>query len=391
MSSTTAANKENQVMIVAAEASSSLFALRLLEHWKKEKKQIHAFGVGSNDMEALGFERLGKSEEMAVVGAAEIAEHFGKLRAVFNSLVAEAERRRPQVIIVMDYPEFNLMLSKKLHALGLNVVYYVSPQVWAWRRGRVNTIKKYCRKVLVLFNFEVPFYEQKGVPVEFVGHPILDELNSKYFDPAYRKTHRNRCGIEDEDIVIGLMPGSRRLELKMHLPLQLEVARRLYTHYPRIKVLLMCAPTVDPETLKDQLGDLRYPLILQKDDPYEMMNLCDYILAASGTATLMVGLMEKPMVIMYRMKWLTGVIAKLVVRGVKYFGLPNLILGGEVVPERWQGGANADELFALMKKYIDDPLYTAQVRQDLARLKNLLGDRGATARAAQALEEYFQS
>jgi lipid-A-disaccharide synthase len=381
----------DQVMIVAAEASSSLFALRLLEHWKKEKKQIHAFGVGSQDMENIGFERLGKSEEMAVVGAAEIAEHFGKLRAVFNSLVEQAAKRRPKVVIVMDYPEFNLMLSKKLHALGIPVVYYVSPQVWAWRRGRVDTIKKYCKKVLVLFNFEVPFYQAKGVPVEFVGHPILDELDPKYFDKGYQKGHRNRCGIQDQDIVIGLMPGSRRLELKMHMQIQLEVARRLYTHYPHIKVLLMCAPTVDPETLRDLLEDVRYPIILQKDDPYEMMNLCDYILAASGTATLMVGLMEKPMVIMYRMKWLTGVIAKIIVRGVKFFGLPNLILGREVVPERWQGGASADELYELMKRYIDDPNWTAQVRRDLASLKNLLGDRGATARAAQALEEYFQT
>jgi len=381
----------DQVMIVAAEASSSLFALRLLEHWKKEKKQIHAFGVGSQDMEAMGFERLGKSEEMAVVGAAEIAEHFGKLKAVFNSLISEAAKRRPKVVIVMDYPEFNLMLSKKLHALGISVVYYVSPQVWAWRRGRVDTIKKYCKKVLVLFNFEVPFYQAKKVPVEFVGHPILDELNPKYFDPGYQKNHRNRCGIQDQDIVIGLMPGSRRLELKMHLQIQLEVARRLYKHYPHIKILLMCAPTVDPEVIRDQMEDVRFPIILQKDDPYEMMNLCDYILAASGTATLMVGLMEKPMVIMYRMKWLTGVIAKLIVRGVKFFGLPNLILGREVVPERWQGGANVDELYALMKKYIDDPQYTAGVRRDLASLKNLLGDRGATARAAKALEEYFQS
>jgi lipid-A-disaccharide synthase len=380
----------DQVMIVAAEASSSLFALRLLEHWKKEKRQIHAFGVGSLDMEKAGFERLGKSEEMAVVGAAEIAEHFGKLKAVFNSLVAEAAKRRPKVVVVMDYPEFNLMLSKKLHALGIPVVYYVSPQVWAWRKGRVQTIKKYCRKVLVIFNFEVPFYQEKAVPVEFVGHPILDELDPKFFDPSYRRHRRNSCGIQDSDIVIGLMPGSRRLELKMHLQIQLEVARKLYHDNKNIKVLLMCAPTVDLENLKDQLGDLRYPLIVQKDDPYEMMNLADYVLAASGTATLMVGLMEKPMVIMYRMKWLTGVLAKLVVRGVKFFGLPNLILGREVVPECFQGEASAENLYLKMKRYLDDQAFTADVRSELAKLQHLLGDRGATARVAKALDEFFQ-
>lgn len=377
-------------MIVAAEASSSLFALRLLEHWKKEKKQIHAFGVGSQDMENLGFERLGKSEEMAVVGAAEIAEHFGKLKAVFNSLVEEAAKRRPKVVIVMDYPEFNLMLSKKLHALGIPVVYYVSPQVWAWRRGRVKTIKKYCKKVLVIFNFEVEFYKAKGVPAEFVGHPVLDELDPKFFDVKYRKSRRNACGIQDSDIVIGLMPGSRRGELKMHLQMQLEVARRLYHDNKNIKILLMCAPTVDLDQLKDQLGDVRYPIIVQKDDPYEMMNLTDFILAASGTATLMVGLMAIPMVIMYRMKWLTSVLAKLLVHGVTFVGLPNLILGREVVPERILGQATVENLYREMKKYLDDPAYAAQVHSDLSKLKHLLGDRGATVRVAKALEEFFQ-
>lgn len=380
----------SQVMIVAAEASSSLFAQRLLEHWKKEKPNLKAFGVGSADMEALGFERLGKSEDMAVVGAAEIIEAYGRLREVFDRLVSEAEKRRPSVVVVMDYPEFNLMLSKKIHALGIPVVYYVSPQVWAWRKGRVKTIKKYCQKVLLLFNFEVPFYEEKQVPYEFVGHPVLDEIDPKYFTEEYRKIHRQKCGIAGDEIVIGLMPGSRRLELKMHLDIQLEVARRLYKEYPKIKVLIMCAPTVDKEALQEKLVDVRFPFILQKDNPPEMIHLADYVLAASGTATLMVALLEKPMVIMYRMKWLTGIIAKVFVRGVRFFGLPNLILGKEVIPERWQGGANADELFRLMKRYLDDEKYRTEIDQELKSIKSHLGDKGATLRAARALEPFLK-
>jgi lipid-A-disaccharide synthase len=381
----------NSVLMIAAEASSALFAQRLLEHWKKQKTPVQAFGVGSDSMEALGFERLGKSEEMAVVGAAEIAEHFGKLRAVFHALVAEAEKRKPQVAIIMDYPDFNLMLAKKLKKLGIPVVYYITPQVWAWRKGRVETIKKYCDKVFVLFPFEVPYFRDKGVPCEFVGHPLLDELNPKYWDDKYRKFHRSRCGIQEDEIVIGLMPGSRRIEIRQHLDMQMAVARKLYQNYPKIRVLLMCAPTVDKEALQAKLDDIRFPYMLLKDEPFEMIHLADYILAASGTATLMVALLEKPMVVMYRMKWLTGVLAKVLVRGVRFFGIVNLISDREVVPERWQGGANVEELYRLMKRYLDDPLYAEEVRMNLKKIRTQLGDRGATQRVAQGLETYFKA
>lgn len=381
---------KQQVLIVAAEASSSLFAQRLLEQWKTEKRDLHCFGVGSEQMENLGFERLGKSEEMAVVGAAEIIEHFGKLKAVFNSLVEQAELRRPQVAIVMDYPEFNLMLAKKLHGLGIPVVYYISPQVWAWRKGRVETIKKYCKKVFVLFNFEVPFYRDKGVACEFVGHPVLDELNDKFYSETSRKNHRNRCGIQDDEIVIGLMPGSRRIELRQHLDIQFEVARRLYKKFPKIRVLLMCAPSVDKEKLKERLGDIRFPFILLKDDPFEMIDLADYVLVASGTATLQVALLEKPMVIMYRMKWLTGIFAKIFVRGVKFFGIVNLILGYEAVPERWQGTANVEEIYGLMARYLEDEKYSEHVRSELKKVRSHLGERGTTKRVSLALNEFFE-
>lgn len=382
--------REDSVMFVAAEASSALFAQRLMEYWRSQNRGLKFFGVGTKEMEALGLERIGKSEEMAVVGAQEIIEQWDLLKGVFNRLVEEAARRRPKLVIVLDYPEFNLMLSKKLHALGIPVVYYVSPQVWAWRKGRVKTIKKYCRKVLLLFPFEVPFYKEKGVPYEFVGHPILDEIQDKYYEPVYRKTHRNRCGIGDDDIVIGLMPGSRRGEIKRHFDIQIEVARRLYKNYKNIRVLLMVAPTFEKEQLQALMDDVNFPIIVQKDEPFEMIHLSDFVLAASGTATLMVGLLEKPMVVMYRMTFLTGLLARLVVRGVKFFGIVNLIKNREVVPERWQGGASADELYSLMKRYLDDPAYTAKVREDLHSLRKELGDRGATARVAAAVEEFLR-
>jgi lipid-A-disaccharide synthase len=379
----------DQVLIVAAEASSVTYAQRILELWKKQGRKVHAFGVGSQDMENIGFERLGKSEEMAVVGAAEIISAYSHLKSVFDNLVKEAEIRKPKVAIVMDYPEFNLMLAKKLHAMGIPVVYYISPQVWAWRKGRVKTIKKYCQKVFVLFPFETKFYEEHGVPVEFVGHPLLDEMDDKLFDPEFFKTHRNSCGIRDDEIVLGLMPGSRRLELKQHFQIQLDTARIMSKRHPNLKVLILVAPTFTKEQMLPYLEDFRLPYIMLKDEPFRMIHLVDMMLVASGTATLQVGLMKKPMVIMYKMKWLTGVFAKLIVRGTKYFGLVNLILGKMAVPEMFQSQVTPENLANHLDRYITDEAYRAKVIADLTEVRKDLGDKGATQRVVAALDQYF--
>ncbi len=379
----------NSILIVAAEASSVIYAQRILENLKAKNINVKAFGVGSRQMEELGFERLGKSEEMAIVGAAEIISHFGLLKSVFDGLVTAAAERKPKVAIVMDYPEFNLMLSKKLHALGIPVIYYISPQVWAWRKGRVHTIKKYCQKALLLFPFEIPFYSQHQVPHEFVGHPILDELDEKLLDPAYRILHRNQCGITDDEIVLGLMPGSRRLELKQHFAIQLETARKLSHVYKNLKILIMVAPSFEKDDLHPYLEDFKLPFVMIKDEPFRMIHLCDFVLATSGTATLLVGLLKKPMVIIYRMKALTAIFAKLVVRGTKYFGLVNLILQKEVAPERFQGDATPEKLVPLFQKYIDDPVYSESVRQQLGELRQHLGEKGATERVSQIILGYL--
>lgn len=375
-------------MFVAAEASSSHYALKLIQLWKKKGLEIQTFGVGSRDMEKEGFEILGRSEEMAVVGASEIIAHYGHLKSVFNKLLEEAQKRRPDVVVVMDYPEFNLMLSKKLHALGIKVVYYISPQVWAWRKGRVKTIKKYCDKALLLFPFEVPFYKSHDVPSEFVGHPLLDELDPKYFNLEYRKTQRNRFGIQDDEVVLGLMPGSRRGELKNLFSQQLRVASRLMKKHPKLKLLILCAPTIEKDLILQYMEDFRLPFQLIKNDPFEMIHLTDVVLAASGTATLMVGLLEKPMVIMYRMSTITALFAKAVVKG--YFGLVNLILGEMAVPERFQWELKDDELVEIFDRWISDPGSRKPVIEKLKTLITKLGDRGATERVSGTILGYVK-
>lgn len=383
---------QNSVMIIAAEASSAHYAAQLMRYWHKNKLSVDIFGVGSAEMESLGQKRIGYSEDMAVVGLAEVVAHYSDLKKVFNNLVAEAIRRKPRFILLMDYPDFNLRLAEKLKKeLGqdIKVFYYISPQVWAWRQGRIHTIKKYCDKVFLLFPFEVDFYKKFNVPHEFVGHPLLDDLNPELLDQSLQSYARERYGIKASEKVLALMPGSRRSEVEFNFHIQLETARLLVKKYSDLRIMILVAPTLSKEYLQSKLEHFNSPYILIKEDPNQMISMADFVLAASGTATLMVGLLQKPMVIMYRMKWLTGVLAKMLVKGVPFFGIVNLIMNEEVVPERMQAEANPEELARLLQRYIEEPDYRLSTIAKLAQLQHRLGDHGATARIGEALAKYL--
>jgi lipid-A-disaccharide synthase len=362
-----------------------------LDHWIREKKEIHCFGVGTASMEAKGFERLGKSEEMAVVGIAEVLENYSLLKTVFDSLVEEAKKRRPQFVLVLDYPDFNLRLAKEIKALGIPVVYYVSPQVWAWRQGRLKQIKEYCDQVLLLFPFEKEFYEKAGIKHAVVGHPIVDELKPHYQSVEHRKMQRKRYGLNDDQVVVGLMPGSRPSELKLNFPTQIEAARLLYKKYSNLKVVILCAPTIERQVLQSYLEDVRFPFQIIKDEPFEMIFVTDFMIATSGTATLMVGLLERPMVIIYKLKWLTWLLANLLVRGVQWIGLPNLILQKKAVPELIQQAASAEKIAQQLSEWIDSPKKAEAVRSDLRELRKKLGSEGVTSQVAKILEAYLIS
>lgn len=385
-----------QIMMVAAEASSAFYALKLMKYWKQNNIDVEISGVGSQAMEDFGMRRLGKSEDMAVVGIAEVMAHYKDLKAVFERLVEEAIRIKPKFLLLMDYPDFNLKLAKtlkkKLGDHGIKVFYYISPQVWAWRKGRIFDIKKYCDKVFLLFPFEQDFYEQHQVPYEFVGHPLLEDLDPNLIDPVQQETARAKYGITSQERVLALMPGSRKGEIELNFGTQLEVARALAKKYDFLRIMILVAPTLTKDYINDivvEKLDYKMPYILVQDDPNKMISLAHYVLATSGTATLMVGLLQKPMVIMYRLKWITGVIGRILVRGIKFFGLVNLIMNEEVVPERLQSEADSDKLIPLIEKYITDEAYTKATIAKLAQVQFKLGDVGATERVGQALAKYL--
>lgn len=388
----------HKVMIIAAEASSAHYGAKLIKLWKKQERddgpKIEFFGVGTQEMEDLGFKRIGKAEEMAVVGLVEVVKHFSHLKAVFNNLVEAAKAQSPDFVILMDYPDFNLRLAKKLKAMNIKVFYYISPQVWAWRKSRIHDIKAYCEKVFLLFPFEKTFYDHFQVPNDFVGHPLIEDLDESLYNQTLIQGHRQKYGIKPDELVLALMPGSRHGEIERNFPIQLEAAKIILRKYKHVRLSICVAPTLTREHLLPYLETFSFPYLMIKDEPNRMICMADLILVASGTATLMVGLLEKPMVIMYKVNWLTGVIGNWLV-DVKFFGLINLVLDKEAVPERKQEHTDPKHLATLLEKYITDPEYTKSVINDLKQTKKALGydeadKKTATQKVIEALNKYLK-
>jgi lipid-A-disaccharide synthase len=241
--------------------------------------------------------------------------------------------------------------------------------------------------MLVVFPFEVDFYQSHQVPVEYVGHPLLDELKPELMDADFNLKRRGRLGITGAQKVLGLMPGSRKQEIERHLQVQLAVAQQLVKKHDNLKVLLLVAPTLSKDYIQEQLEDLKFPVTVVQDEPFNMISLTDAVLAASGTATLMVGLLEKPMVIMYKVSWLSAFIGRRLVKG--FFGLVNLLSKKEIVPEIFQERATPEVLTPLVESALYDQSVRAQMVADLQALKTTLGTKGVTPRVAAAIEEFL--
>ena len=393
MKTSTSIIDSKRVLIVSAEASSNLYAVRLLEHWRHSGTPVQAFGIGNWEMESLGFECIGRAEELAVMGAVEVIRHFSEIRETFYKLTKAIETRGVDLVVLMDYPDFNLRLAKKIKAIspGTPIVYYISPQIWVWRKGRVHTIKKFIDHVICLFPFEVDFYKKFQVSASFEGHPLIDELHREV--PLARHgvdEERKKLGFSSHEIVLGLMPGSRHGEIENHFDLQLQTAEILSQEFSNLRLILLVAPGLRSSELKARLpasSNLR--LLILERPPFEMIALTDVILAASGTATLMVGLLLKPMVIMYKFKPLSAWIARTFFTFPKFFGIVNLILDRMVAPEIFQEEATPENLADALRPLIESAEARRTKSAELRELLSKLGDPGVTKRVARRLEEFW--
>jgi lipid-A-disaccharide synthase len=332
--------------------------------------------MGGPHMRAAGVRLLVDARETAVVGVSELWARRRALRAALARLRGHLAAVRPSLLVCVDFPDFNLLLARTARRLGIPVCYFISPQVWAWRRGRVKTIRRLVARMLVLFPFEEALYREAGVPVRFVGHPLLDITA----DAPDRAAARALLGIPADACVLGLLPGSRITEIERHLPLLLGAGTRVRAARPGATLVLGLAPHLDAGPPGKAAVDAGVRLV--QGLTHAVIRAADVVLAVSGTVTLEAALLGTPLVITYRLGALSWLLARLLVR-VPFIGLPNLVAGRGVVPELIQHQATPERLAAEALAILGSPERAARMRADLAEVRRRLGDRGAVERAAQ--------
>lgn len=376
MTRSVAASNPDSILIVAAEASSCMYAKLFIERWRQDFPNTHFYGIGDKAMQKAGMECLGLAEDLAVVGLQEVISHWSEIKTAYKGILAKAEKNPPRFALLLDYPGFNLRLAKDLNALDLPVVYYISPQLWAWKKGRVHQVKKYVDDMMVVFPFEVDFYRGYDIDAHFVGHPLVEVVDHEL--AHYPATHNLRP-------VLGLMPGSRKSEIKYNLVTQLKAAQIL-AKKNAVSLRLLVAPTLNMDFVKAAGGSLLNRVELVQDSPSTMIKNCDLILTASGTATLQVALCEKPMTVMYRMNTITAFLAKLLVRSVDAFCIVNLIAKKKIVREFFQDDASPENLAHELLEILDNSMYRNEMLTQLKEVKTGLGHGGATENLVKYLK-----
>jgi lipid-A-disaccharide synthase len=360
-----------RLLISCGEPSGDFYGGELLHHLRVARPGLEAFGLGGDHVVAQGASLQAHVRDVAVVGLLEVVKHLADLKGVFNRILAEADRARPDVAVLVDYPDFNLRLARALHRRGIPVVYYVSPQVWAWRRGRIKSIRDNVARMLVLFPFEEALYRDAGVPVSFVGHPLVERVKPL----ADRAAFLRDLGLDPLRPVVALLPGSRKQEVAHNLPRLAGASVRIAERRTDAQFLVAAAPN---------LAEAAYhgvPACVVRGRTHEVLGAADVGLIASGTATVEAALLGLPMVVVYRLAAMTYALGRPLMR-VTHFAMVNLIAGREVVPELIQGDFTAERVAQEALSLLEDAARAETMRADLAEVRRRLGAPGASARAA---------
>ncbi len=368
-----------RLMIVAGEASGDKHGAKLAAALRalRPDLQFEFFGAGGDDMRAAGVETLVDAREVAIMGALEVARALPKFLRVFRRLRTAANERRPALVVLLDWPEFNLRLAKKLRRAGHRVVYYISPQIWAWRSYRIHGIKRDVERMLVILPFEQDYYRRHGVEVDYVGHPLLDSVRVTSDRAAFCARHQ----LDAARPLIALLPGSRHSEMRHILPPLLAAARELQTSHPAWQCVLPLAKTFAREEISVQLSALTN-LRLVEHDTYNAVAAADLAVVASGTATLETAIIGTPLIVVYRASQLNWRIFRPLIN-VPFVGMPNLIAGREIAPELLQDALNGENLAQQIVALLADQARLTQMRADLAEVREKLGAANASERAAQ--------
>ncbi|MCX6338768.1 MAG: lipid-A-disaccharide synthase [Candidatus Aureabacteria bacterium] len=370
------------IVVVAGEVSGDKHAAKLIAEIRKREPRAEICAAGGDAMENAGARLLYNLVDMAVLGSVEVLRNYGTLRRIFYSLLAFIEKRKPDAVVLVDYPGFNIRLAKKIkqRRLPVRVIYYISPQVWAWGTRRKKTIRRNVDRMIVILPFEKEFYADTELPVEFVGHPMLDDLKVE----TSREEFCRRTGVGPRARVVALLPGSRWNEVRRHLPVMLAAAALMKRTMPELQFIMSEPPSAFRRFIENAIARSAVHVGVIRESIYEVIHASDIVLVASGTATLETACVLKPMVIMYKVAWPTYLLARLLVK-LPYIGLVNVIAGRKIMPEFIQRDATPARIAAAALDFLADGAGYLAAVEALRAVRARVGEEGASARAAEAV------
>jgi lipid-A-disaccharide synthase len=367
------------LMIIAGEVSGDILGGELSAELMQLDNKIKLFGIGGEKMKQAGVEIIYHINKLAFLGFAEVVRHIPFVKKVQNDLIKVIREKKIKHIIMIDYPGFNLNFAKKIKPFGVKVLYYVSPQVWAWGKRRIKKMKNLVRKMFVVFSFEEKIYKDEGIDVEFVGHPILDRINGYNF--LSKENFFESRNLDTTKDILLILPGSRKFEVEKIFPACIEAALRLKKEF-NLQIVVAGAASIDEKLFAGISPLSEYKIIKNKN--YELMKYSKVGIIKSGTSTLESGLFGLPMVIVYKTSLLTYFISKSLVR-LKNIGMANIISGENVVTELIQHNVNPDSIYNEVKKILSDGDLFDSIKRKLSSIKIKLGSEGAAKRTAQSI------
>ena len=371
---------KKSILITAGEASGDIHAANLVKNLRKLKPDIYFFGIGRKKMEAEGVDLLENMERLSIIGVSGILSNLKRIRSIYKKIMGAVEKNPPDAAILVDYPGFNLILARALKKRGIRVIYYITPQVWAWGKFRIHAIKKFIDKAMVILRFEEELFKSYGIDATFVGHPLLDVEKKESLD-------RKSCGLDEQKQTIALLPGSRNSEVKDILPMMLETAG-LILKSKNVQFVLLKSSNVGEDIYSKILEKSHIPLAVIKDNTCGCLSISDFAFTSSGTATLEGAIAEKPMVITYRTTFLTFLLFKIFAT-TRLIGLVNIIAKKAIVPEILQYNAKPKTLASGILAIISSREKMDEQIQNLRWVKRALGTPGASLRAARIVKDFI--
>jgi lipid-A-disaccharide synthase len=366
------------ILIIAGENSGEKYGAQLIREFKKITNEYSFFGIGGNWMEKEGVELLFPISDVSLTGIFEIFSHIPRIFYIFKYILKEIKNRKPVASILIDFPDFNLRLAKRLYKLKIPILYYISPTIWAWRKGRLKKIKKYVDKILLVFPFEEEIYKNHGINASFIGHPLIERIKINLTKEEFFKKYN----LNYEQRIISLLPGSRESEVKYHLPILKSAVEKLKNKING-QFLLIKAENIKMELIKKYVNSNSEIKILIEDN-YDAMYFSDLIISSCGTANLEALLLEKPLITFYKLSPLTYNLGIHFVK-IRNYSIVNILAGKKIIPELIQKDFTPENIYTEALKVLNSPQIVSKMKEEFKRIKEKLGKEGASKKAAQEL------